>query len=133
MTEPDTGHTPAEPETLTAPAPRTLLCVGGARHGETVDVDDDAQSWVDLPTAETYLIREFAYVRRDPRNPNSQTLMRGYRAYALVHEGMVANQVLYQAWWNSLALTRLFEAYGWQAPAAELLQVPNPNGKGPAA
>lgn len=115
-----------------APATRKLLAVGGRRHGEEIELPDGQLTWVDLISAETYYVREFKYVRRNPLNPMSMSLRTGYKAHALMHESIAADGQAAQQWWMGLALERLFVAVGWEVPISEIIpqQPPeSPNGR----
>jgi hypothetical protein len=114
------------------PATRTLLAVGGRRHGEEIELRPGDTTWVDLMCAETYFVREFKYVRRDPVNPRSMSLRTGYKAQALMHESIAQDGQLAQQWWMGLALERMFRTVGWEVPISEIIgnQPPqSPNGR----
>lgn len=114
------------------PATVKLLAVGGRRHGEEIEIAGGQTSWVDLLTAQTYYLNEFKYVRRDPANPMSVSLRTGYKALALVHEGIYTDQQAAQQWWMGLALERLFVAVGREVPLSEIIpKTPpdSPNGR----
>lgn len=122
----DEQQQPATPER------RTLVAVGGRRHGESIEIPAGATTWVDLLSAETYHVRDFKYVRRDPANPRSMSLRTGWRAFALMHEDIVADGQVAQQWWQALALERLFAAVGVEVPVSEIIpnQPPqSPNGR----
>jgi hypothetical protein len=99
----------------------TMLAVGGRRHGEEITLAEGQTTWVDLLSAESYYAEEFKYVRRDPANPRSMSLRTGWRATALVHEDIAADQGLRQQWWMALALERLFLEQGREVPVNEII------------
>lgn len=124
--------TQQEGQQAASPATWTLLAVGGRRHGEEITIGADARHWVDLISAETYYVRDFKYVRRDPTNPHSMSLRTGWKAYALMHEDIAADGPLAQQWWMALALERLFLAVGQEVPVSEIIGNPppqSPNGR----
>lgn len=133
MTQPEKTQpekNPAAAEGTVEPATERLILVGGKRHGEVVEVPAGAPNWVDLLAAETFYRRPFAFARRDP-SVTRVTYVAAYQADALVHEDIAQNQQLAQAWWQAIALTRLFEAVGREVPIRDVVQGPSPNGHGP--
>jgi hypothetical protein len=116
----------------TQPATIRVLAVGGRRHGEEITIAAGQTSWVDLLSAETYYLRDFKYVRRDPTNPRSMSLRTGWKAEALMHQDIAADSQLAQQWWMALALERLFLAVGREVPVSEIVGGPppqSPNGR----
>ena len=122
---------------ITAPdgfaAHEELLLVGGKRHGEMVTIVAGAKSFVDLLSAQTYYRNGFDFVRPSPENPRSQLLRRGYHAEAMVHESIHADRQQANAWWQSLALQRLFEAHGVEVPVEEIIRKYASPGTAPGA
>lgn len=109
------------------------LAVGGLRHGEVIELPEDAKSWVDLLSAETYLLASYPYIERSPVNPRSRSLMKGFEITVLVHESIWNSPADAQAWFNSLALTRIYREFGREVPADQILKRfaggQSPNGK----
>ena len=122
---------PAKPAPPT-PERVTMLCLGGKRHGQQIEVAADAVSWVDLLSAETYYVSEFKFVAHDPVNPRSLELRTGYVCNALVHEDIAPDPTMANQWWQALALVRLFTDYGRQVPWQQIIPkrlAAPPNGK----
>lgn len=135
MTDDPEQDDPAPDDTVPQEQPQTvtLLAVGGPRHGDEVVVSGDATSWVDLRSAQTYLMSNFPYIERNPVNPRSRLLMKGHMITVLVHESIWNDPEAARDWFNSLALTRLYRSHGRQVPAEEILarfaRGQSPNGR----
>lgn len=113
---------PEVTEEAAAPAPVTLFCVGGQRHGERIEVAPTATTWVDIMTATTYYVRPVHSIDRDPANPRSLLRAKGWRTAALVHESIAADAPTYHSHWTALALSRLMdEAGAIEVPVTELV------------
>lgn len=100
---------------------RSVMAVGGRRHGEMIEVQEGVPSWVDLMTAETYYAHRFHFVEQNPVNPRSAALRKGFTAEALVHESIARDVQAANGWWQALALSRLFREIGGEVPVTDII------------
>lgn len=113
-----------------APSQRErLLVIGGRLHGETVEVNPGATSWVDLLSAETYYRAGFPYIAADPQAPQSISRRKGYRMACLVHEDIHGDPNVARAFLQSLALLRVYAEHGTEVPWESIA---HPQGARPA-
>jgi hypothetical protein len=111
----------------------TLICVGGRRHGELIEVEASAREWVDLLSAERYYPGRFPYVEKDPTAPRSLLRARGRVVMALVHEDIAEDRQSAQQAFHALALSKLYDALGAQDVPVDTIIPKNgpqsPNGR----
>lgn len=94
------------------------LIIGGARHGEWIDVLDGSTAWVDIRTADTYRVRKLGWGITQ-LNEQGQMLLTGesYRLVLLVHPdltitGPQAEQQIVTQLMQMLAMNDFIRAHG---------------------